>query len=153
MLSYLTRSRILSLNVGLLFTGMAVGPTLGSFLIRATGQALSVFYAAVICTLLYSFLVWVILPESVTEQQMIRARKKYNELDLLQASNERERGSPWGLPSRVRWVSSILSPLTIFLPVSVKSSNGIARRDWSLMLLGLAYGCTISIMVTTCNYL
>ena len=148
-----TRSRILSLNIGLLFIGMAVGPTLGSFLIRATGQALSVFYAAVICSLLYSFLVWVVLPESITEQQMIRARTKYD--DLLQGSNEREQSSRWGLLNKIRWASSFLSPLTIFLPASPKSSNSIVsrhRRDWSLTLLGLAYGCTISIMVTGFNY-
>jgi hypothetical protein len=82
---------------------------LGSFLIRATGQALSVFYAAVIFTSLYSFFLWFILPESVTEQQMTRARAKYND-DLL-------RGAPKGsgVPLRLvtqnqagRLVSSVL---------------------------------------------
>jgi MFS family permease len=144
---HISRSRILSLNIGLLFIGMAVGPTLGSFLIRATGQALSVFYGAVICTLLYSVLIWFILPESVTEQQMTRARAKYN--DDLRKAAERQRASAAAFLPKIRWATSFLSPLTIFLPVSYKSPNNVANpggRDWSLTLLALAYGCTISIM-------
>lgn len=146
--NYISRSRILSLNVGLLFIGVAVGPTLGSFLIRATGQLLSVFWAAVIFTLFYSFFLWFILPESITQLQMTRARANYN---LLRGASETEQSSIAALLHKIRRMITFLSPLTIFLPSSLKSPNNVPNkhtRDWSLTLLALAYGCTISTMVT-----
>lgn len=145
----ISRSRILSLNVGLLFIGVAVGPTLGSFLIRATGQLLSVFWAAVIFTLFYSFFLWFILPESITQRQMTRARANYND-DLLRGASETEQSSVAALLHKIRRMVTFLSPLTIFLPSSLKGPNNVPdkhTRDWSLTLLALAYGCTISTMV------
>jgi hypothetical protein len=146
-----SRSRILSLNIGLLFFGVALGPTLGSLLIRATGQTLSVFYAAVSFTFVYSFFLWFILPESVTEQQMTRARAKYND-DLLRGCPEGERSSTAAWLHKIKQATSFFSPLNIFLPSSLESpDNGASRhrRDWSLTLLALAYGCTISTMVAS----
>lgn len=145
-----SRSRILSLSIGLLFIGVAVGPTLGSFLIRATGQALSVFYVAVIFITMYSFFLWFILPESVTEQQMALARANYND-ELLSGAVETEPSPTVTLLYNIKRAVTFLSPLTIFQPSSLKSPNvtNQHRRDWSLTLLALAYGCTISTFVTS----
>jgi MFS family permease len=147
--NYISRSRILSLSVGLMFVGVAVGPTFGSLLVRATGQALSVFYVAVIFMLLYSFFLWFILPESITEQQMTQARANYSD-ELLRAAQP-EPNFTAALLHKIRRAVTFLSPLSIFLPSSLESPNNAANkhmRDWTLTLLALAYGCTISTMVT-----
>ena len=149
--NYISRSRILSLNLGLLFIGVAVGPTFGSFLIHATGQPLSVFYAAVIFTSLYSFFLWFILPESITEQQMKQAKVNYNN-GLLRGAAQGDPSSTMGLLHKIRRLITFLSPLTVFLPSRLKSPNNVvnqSRRDWSLTLVALAYGCTISTLVTS----
>ena len=98
-----------------MFTGMALGPTLGSLLIRFTGQTLSVFFAAFATHILYSILAWTILPESLSKEKMEQARAKYA-ANLLDAANERERSPTVGFLVRLRRLFSFLSPLTVFYP-------------------------------------
>ena len=137
--------------MGLLFTGVAIGPTLGSLLIRSTGQTLSVFYATTMCHVLYSCLVLFILPESISKQQMDRARSKYD-AELLIRDVEGERDSLSVLFKRfiIKWFSAFLSPLSIFVPspqkIDGRASNG-RRRDWNMTLLAVAYGFMLTVMV------
>jgi hypothetical protein len=143
------RSQIFSLNLGLLFTGLAVGPTLGSLLIRSTGQTLSIFYATTICHFLYTFVVFLVLPESATKEQMGRARSKYD-AELLNSSVEGEHDSLVGLFRRIKRFSAFLSPLSIFMPSQQNIDGSVSNdrtRDWNLTLLAVAYGSMLSITV------
>jgi hypothetical protein len=134
--------------MGLIFTGVAIGPALGSFLIRSTGQTLSVFYVTTMCHVLYTFLVLFILPESITKQQMDRARSKYD-AELLTRGVEGERDSLAGLFKRfiIKWLSAFLSPLSIFVLSHQKIDSNDRRRDWNMTLLAVAYGLMLSVMV------
>lgn len=129
-----TRSRVFSLSLGLVFTGMALGPTLGSLLIRATGQTLSVFYAAASSHSIYALCIWLIVPESRVLADRKVSRAKY--------AAETTSGAAW------RRMFGFLTPLAVFWPASAKAGSLLkARRDWSLLLIALSYGLTISIMV------
>ena len=141
------RSRIFSLSLGLLSTGMALGPTLGGLLIHSTGQTLSVFYMASCLHLMYSFMVWFIIPESLTKGQMELAKTRY--ADSLRADPDRT-----SLDARftrnARRLFSFLVPLAILGPTEKGPGNSLRgrRKDWNLTLLAVAYGFTVAMMVS-----
>jgi hypothetical protein len=129
-----TRSRVFSLSLGLIFTGMALGPTLGSLLIHATGRPLTVFYAAASGHLVYALLIWLLVPESRPRDEMRRSRAKY----AAEAATV-------GFWNRA---FAFLSPLAVFWPAPANKRSPLkARRDWGLVLIAVGYGLTISIMV------
>ncbi|EDR03207.1 uncharacterized protein LACBIDRAFT_307381 [Laccaria bicolor S238N-H82] len=140
-----SRSRILSLNLGLVFTGMAVGPMAGGLLIRFTGYTLSVFYVAFAIHIIYAFLIWVVVPESVSMKDMDAAKVKYNE-EMGNSARERESETSVGFFVRLKRIFSFLSPLTIFMPEIEKSEGRKPRRNWNLALMAIGYGSTISVM-------
>ena len=146
---YPTRSRLFSLSSGLLFTGMAIGPTLGSLVIRFTGKPLSVFFAATAIHIVYTFFVWFILPESLSKKQMENTKSKYA-VDLLETANEREQNPAVGLLVKLRRTFAFLSPLTIFMPEEQKDSLNPLKKsktDWNLTLMALGYAFTVSLVV------
>ena len=125
---------------------MALGPTFGGLLIHFTGQALSVFYLATCLHLIYFFLVWFIIPESLTKGQMEFAKVRY--ADSLCANPD---SSPvTGFTRIARHLFSFLRPLAILGPtekVPWNTSKG-RRKDWNLTLLAVAYGFTVSMTVS-----
>lgn len=130
-----TRSRVFSLSLGLLFFGFGLGPTLGSLLIRVTGETISVFYVATFVHLLYALWLWFIVPESLTQAQKRTSTIKHHESDPQAGVLKRLFG--------------FLSPLSVFLP----EMNGPERhhlkrrkRDWNLTIIAVAYGLTLSLI-------
>lgn len=133
-----------------MFSGMAFGPTVGSLLIRATGHTLSVFYFATATHALYTVLVWLILPESLSRKQMTLAKEKYEAEGGAAAA---DRG-PVGILVKLRRLFAFLSPLTVFMPYEVKG-EGVdvnplkkPKKDWNLTFMALAYASIISIAVS-----
>jgi MFS family permease len=142
------RSRILSLNLGLIFTGIALGPTIGGLLIRFTGQVLSIFYVAGCLHVMYSFLVWFIIPESLTKGHMELAKARYY-ADSLRA--DPDSGLVAGFTRIAQRLFSFLKPLAIFGPTEKVPGNTTSkgrRKDWNLTLLAVAYGFTIALLVS-----
>ncbi len=138
---------MLSLSLGLMFTGVALGPALGSLLIRATHQTLSVFYAATAAHLIYASVVWFIVPESLTKHQMHEFQAKHTENETIFRDRDRSTNSlATEAIIQLRNLFRFLRPLAIFFPTMVETKRG-PRRDWSLALVAAAYGFTISIMV------
>ncbi|KDR68702.1 hypothetical protein GALMADRAFT_256506 [Galerina marginata CBS 339.88] len=144
------RSRIFSLSLGLLFTGVAIGPSLGALLIGFTGQPISVFYVAASLHVAYTILVWTTIPESLTKKKMDLAKAKYA-ADLLETANERELNPAVGLLVRIRRLFAFLSPLAIFMPEEERPTGNPLKKpkkDYNLTLMALGYGFTISLMGT-----
>ncbi|KDQ33438.1 hypothetical protein PLEOSDRAFT_1091491 [Pleurotus ostreatus PC15] len=140
------RSRMLSLSLGLMFTGVALGPALGSLLIRATHHTLSVFYAATVAHLIYASVVWFIVPESLTKRQMHEFKVKHIENEAIFRDRDRSTNSlATETVIQIRNLFRFLRPLAIFFPTMVETKRG-PRRDWSLALVAASYGFTISIM-------
>ncbi|KAL0946702.1 hypothetical protein HGRIS_012889 [Hohenbuehelia grisea] len=146
-----SRSRFLSLSLGILFIGIALGPTLGSLIIRLTQQALFVFYLAAGLHAFYAFICWFVLPESLSEKDMIEFRENSRKKELAE-SRERELEVANGAGLLTRTASStkrcfkFLAPLGIFIPF--RDSSSLTGRNWNLTLIALGYGFTISIMAS-----
>ncbi|KAJ6497032.1 major facilitator superfamily domain-containing protein [Mycena vitilis] len=139
------RSRLFSLLLGLVFTGIGIGPTIGGLLIRFSGNLLSVFYLATVIHGAFALMCLIALPESLTKTQMQAASVQYHE--SLRLLDEQERT----LLTRIQRIFTFLKPLLIFFPEPVErhsNTNPLKGRkwDWNLTLIAMAYGFTISIM-------
>ncbi|KAG6908765.1 hypothetical protein DXG01_003377 [Tephrocybe rancida] len=140
------RSRTLSLCLGLLFAGMAIGPTLGGLLVRFSGSPLSVFYAALGVHVVYALMVYLVLPESLLKSQMEKSREKY-----AAELRETSQSSAAGVLGQVKRLFAFLSPLSVFLPElkeQVPGENPLKRRkrDWTLTLVAGVYALAVSIV-------
>ncbi|KAG5352842.1 hypothetical protein C0989_000184 [Termitomyces sp. Mn162] len=124
---------------------MAIGPSLGSLLVRFTGTPLSVFYAAFGIHLIYAFIVCLILPESLLKSQMEQSRVKHDA--ELRATSE----NSVGVLMRIKRPFSFLSSLSVLLPDSKEGTprgNPLKRkrRDWNLTIVAGVYALAISVM-------
>ncbi|KAI0831072.1 major facilitator superfamily domain-containing protein [Trametes gibbosa] len=139
------RSKIFSRYLGLLFTGMAIGPTLGGLVIRFTGSFISVFYIAAGLHLVYALLIWFVIPESLHERDMQAARIRQR----VEEEQYRAAHAHGGALVLVKRLFAFLTPLLLFLPIHLNEGgtpSKAKRRDWSLFLLVGAYGFTVSLM-------
>ena len=127
-------------------TGMALGPTLGSLLIRFTGRALSVFYVAGCLHLMYSIMVWFIIPESLTKGQMELAQTRY--ANSLRADPDNSLNARFSRTARRLF--TFLMPLAILGPIEKEPGNTLKgrKKDWNLTLLAVAYGFTVATLVS-----
>ena len=87
-------------------------------------------------------MVWFIVPESLSLRQMELLRQKY----MAEADGRRIRGL-------VKRVFAFLSPLRLLMPTTRgEGVNGnplkMKGRDWSLTLVAVAYGCTLTTNVS-----
>jgi MFS family permease len=125
---------MLSMVVGILAAGVAFGPVIGGFLIGASHQLLSVFYAAVVVLACFVVFVLTWLPESLSQEQMLVNKSKY-------ATRP---------PGDTIW-SIFLAPLSMFLPTRFEStpgSGGQRGKDWNLTLIVITYGIVTMILVS-----
>ncbi|TRM62597.1 hypothetical protein BD626DRAFT_569746 [Schizophyllum amplum] len=120
-----TRARQEAVHAPSLFHGHALhrrrlGPSLGGLLIRET-SLISIFYATTLIHISYTLYVWFVLPESAWVTAVAFAIK----------------------------LGAFLRPLAVFYPHRASvNGNPLKKpsRDWSLVLIALAYGFTASIM-------
>lgn len=135
--------------MGLLFVGIAVGPTIGGLLISKTGDLLSVFYLAASIHFLYLVSMLFIVPESLSKEEMANNREAYAEKIKRELEKERRRGSglwySWWAATRRAFF--FLKPLTVFLP---KERAGRQKgKNWNLTILMISYGFVAMIVVST----
>ncbi|KAI9442746.1 MFS general substrate transporter [Lactarius indigo] len=122
-----TRSRIFSRLLGVLFTGVALGPSLGGLTERLSGNPYVVFYIALGSHVITACFLWFIIPESLLPAQMDAARRAHR------ASNQGR------FPS---WVFGFFAPLAVFAPVARKDGvtpQKFLKKDWSLTWLALSF--------------
>ncbi|KIJ16785.1 hypothetical protein PAXINDRAFT_74219 [Paxillus involutus ATCC 200175] len=134
-----TRSRYFSLSLGLMFTGVAIGPVVGGILIRMTGNTLSVFYFATVLQSLYILLAIFVLPESLTQARGRAARMRHKKVNHA--------GSSRAL--RIfKGATNFLTPLVVLLPEHILAGNPLkrSRGDWSLFLIAVSYGLVTTII-------
>ena len=149
--------------------GIGVGPFLGGMLVNATKDLLSVFYLATFVHFMGALVVWFFIPESLTNQGMNEARRKYKEYQMASTSIWKKMFgflAPLALfiPRRILepvhgngWMGGDLvtdvrswAPLGLLLPRRATESEGGAvkvRRDWNLTLIAICMGFSVLIMV------
>jgi MFS family permease len=135
--------------MGLLFVGIAVGPTIGGLLISKTGDLLSVYYLAASIHLLYLVSVLFIVPESLSKEEMASNREAHAENIKRGREKERRRGSGFWYScwAATRRAFFFLKPLTVFLP---KERAGKQKgRNWNLTFLMISYSFVAMIVVST----
>jgi MFS family permease len=143
------RSGVFSLMLGLLFCGIALGPTLGGLLISETGDLLSVFYIAAALHVVYLFMALFVVPESLTKEAALEnaevARMKAEQDAILLAKQEENMTPARKRIHRIlRTAFFFLSPLDIFVPHNVEGSR---RREWNLTAVAISYGLVVLLMV------
>ena len=123
----LHRSQVFSRFLGLIFTGMALGPSLGGLVERLSGNPYVIFYIALGLHAINTLFLWFIIPESLLPAQM----------DFARRTKRAESRGHWS-----SWIFSFLSPLAVLAPVTHKESvtpQKALKKDWSLTWLALSY--------------
>lgn len=120
--------------MGLLFVGMSIGPLLSGYIMRVTGELLPVFYATAAIDTTVSLAVWLIMPESISPAEMRKHR-----------SVRAERMGAMG-PGVIGWLRRVgstldfISPMSVLLPRRVERPGRKKSFDWTIPILGAAYG-------------
>ena len=137
---------------GCLFTGIAVGPLISGFIVKATGNILNIFYIALACHALFALFIGFVIPESLSKQRQLQAHKLHREKQ--EALNSRM-DSPKGFLSTaadVLNVTKMLAPLAILWPTG-SGTNPLVRRNIALLaaidtiMFGVAMGAMNVIML------
>ncbi|KIY43476.1 MFS general substrate transporter [Fistulina hepatica ATCC 64428] len=134
------RTHWFSLFLGVLFVGMAIGPTLGGLLIHFTGHILSVFWFSIFTSAMYCLLVWLVVPESVSPESMRLAQEAH--------AHKAVDTSSMGITflHKIKGVFAFLEPLTLLLPqIPAQRRGGVkpAHWEWSITLVAFSYALVI----------
>lgn len=137
-----SRSHIFSRFMGVYYTGFALGPMLGAWLIThplplpavllpetsSVHTVTPVFYVALMCSSVNLFLSLFVFPESLSKEK----RKARKILDAEAAAQVIQSSSKYkgGVLALIR---SLFIPLLVFAP-----KRRASGRDWNMLLLGLA---------------
>ncbi|KAF1987974.1 MFS general substrate transporter [Aulographum hederae CBS 113979] len=105
---------------GCLFTGIAVGPIIAGYIIKATGDVRSMFYIALGSHIMFILFLGFIIPESLSKKRQQAAREKHK--------REKERFAP-----ATDWINqlrqfNLLEPLKILFPKGPGSSPAVRRN-------------------------
>jgi MFS family permease len=136
--------------LGLLFCGVAIGPTIGGLLISSTDNILSVFYVAAALHATYALLMLFVIPESLTKEMAnANSEQAKQRAEHAREVREAENGKPVTLSQRVGrilgFIFFFMKPLAIILPHRIK---GTRRRDWNLTMLAMSFGMMTLLMVS-----
>jgi len=130
---------------GCLFTGIALGPIIARYIIKETGDIISMFYLAARCHMIFVLMLIFVIPESVPKARQLRAREKYR-----QAADARP------ATSRLRKLRSfnLLEPLKILYgpgaPPAIRR-NLILLASVDTIVFGVGMGAAVVILLYS-NY-
>jgi MFS family permease len=80
---------------GCLFTGIAVGPIAAGYVVKATGQLLTIFYIALGAHVFFISFILFVIPESLTKERQLAAKQKSEFVGSGEAAPE-----VWSAPVR-----------------------------------------------------
>jgi Major Facilitator Superfamily len=132
---------------GFLFTGIAVGPVLAGYIIKVTGDIISMFYLAFGVHITFFLMLVFIIPESVPRSRLHAAREKYRRDSL----RELDRPASW---------SQKLRPLNLLEPLKILTSptsppairrNLILLAATDTIVFGVGMGANVVILLYS-NY-
>lgn len=140
---------------GALFCGLAVGPIIAGYIVKATGQLLSVFYIAIGAHSAFLLLLLLVVPESLSKERQSRAREKS---EFIGASSivhiVQDNSSVW---SPLVAGTKLLQPLAILWPIGEGTNPGV-RRNLALLaavdttMFGVAMG-SMTIVIIYSDYM
>ncbi|KAI9822974.1 MAG: hypothetical protein M1826_000307 [Phylliscum demangeonii] len=113
------RSEVFGYFHGVLFTGIAAGPILAGYLVKATGTLLSVFYASLACHLVFLSVLLLVVPESLSPHRQMAAREKHRAA--------KETASPRSIGRALR-KANVFAPLRVFYPTGEGTKSAVRRN-------------------------
>ncbi|KAI4172464.1 MAG: hypothetical protein LQ343_003554 [Gyalolechia ehrenbergii] len=133
---------------GVLFTGIALGPLIGGFLVKLTGTLVSVFYYALVAHSFFALFVLLVVPESLTKERQLAAREK---ADVVEDDSNYPKSWTTQGKSLVR-KSNILAPLRTLWPSGPGSSSAVRRNLVTLaavdtIMFGVAMGSMTVVII------
>jgi MFS family permease len=149
------RSGVFGYFHGALFAGIAIGPLISGYIVKATGSFLSIFYIALACHILYIFFVLLIVPDSLSRERQLAAREKHRlqkESTLYDDDSARPANRKWSI-SRGLKAANLLAPLEILYPTGPGTSRALRVN---LILLSavdtITFGVVIGAMTVIVYY-
>lgn len=152
---------------GILFGGIAIGPSIGSLLIKWSGDILFPFYVAMTLHLIYLLVAIFLIPESLSLERQLAARQRHRDdiaaraaKDLDERNEAYAAGPVWLVLTHVKramlmpW--AFLRPLSLLLPskgppgaedTPVLRSRGPPRQGWDAELMKISIGYALYVMV------
>ena len=147
---------------GTLFTGIAFGPLIAGYIIKASGQILTVFYIAVGCHLTFLGFILFIVPESLSKERQLSAQEKKKGLGTAEGYAWLAQPDPIVHFLRATWHvirsgGGLFTPLSILWPKG-EGSNPAVRRNLVFLaavdttMFGVAMG-SMTIVVIYSEYM
>ena len=137
---------------GCLFGGIAIGPLISGYIVKSTGNILNVFYIALGCHAVFALFIGLVVPESLSKQRQMQARKLRREKqDALNSRMDASSGL-WPTAINVLNPSNMLAPLATLWPTN-SGINPLVRRNIALLaaidtiMFGVAMGAMNVIML------
>lgn len=146
---------------GCLFGGIALGPLFGAYIVKATGNMLSIFYVALGAHCAFLLFLLLIVPESLSKKRQLAAREKKEFQSAGEPMTEFIAPTDWsGLKSlfqRLLKKSNLVAPLEILWPTGPGSNPAVRRNLFFLAavdttMFGVAMGSMTIIIIYT-NYM
>ena len=134
---------------GALFTGIAVGPVVAGYIVKATGRIVVIFWILLGVHLFFMSFIGLVVPESLSKKRQLAAREKHKGILREWAPN-----ADW-----INYMRSlnILEPLKVLWPTGPGSSPALRRNLFFLaavdtIVFGVAMG-SMTVIITYTNYM
>lgn len=148
------RSVVFGYFQGSLFCGIAVGPIIAGYIVKATGQLLSIFYIALAAHGAFLLFLLLIVPESLSKKRQIRAREKSE----FSNAGEQQTLSTWWSSILFNVTGTPLLRLLAILWPTGEGTNPAVRRNLALLaavdftMFGVAMG-SMTVVIIYVNYM
>lgn len=140
---------------GSLFGGIAIGPILAGYIVKATGNLLSIFYIALGAHIAFLLFLLFVVPESLSKKRRLRARQKSEYPDKSVGTGEQLMYSSWlSYILKLFTGTELVQPLAILWPTG-EGTNPAVRRNLILLaavdttMFGVAMGSMTVVIIYT----
>ncbi|EJD02479.1 MFS general substrate transporter [Fomitiporia mediterranea MF3/22] len=145
------RARVFSLTLGLRFIGMAIGPTLCSLIVSATGTPIAALVLVVGTHIAYVLTMIFVVPESLSSEKRVENQRAWRE--AAQSSTSRNDTAAFSSVSQLSkslWKSIItfIRPLSVAKPITITRPSGRRHKDWSLTFVVASSGIASIILAS-----
>lgn len=134
---------------GCLFTGIGVGPIIAGYIVKTSGQIITIFYIGLACHCFFFLLVLFIVPDSLSKETQLIARQKMAYVEDAGGLT----ADPWfsSISGFVR-ASNLFGPLAVLYPSGDGSSSALRRNVVLLaavdtIMFGVAMGSMTVVII------
>lgn len=134
---------------GCLFAGIAIGPIVAGYIVKASGSIITIFYITLACHCVFALFILFVIPESLTKERQLAARTKRIYFESLEGLASASWSSTmFGFLKS----SNLFGPLAVLYPRG-EGSSGALRRNLVLLaavdttMFGVAMGAMTVVII------